>query len=422
MKDLTIESNGGNFQGTRFTGEDKNIEVQIFDSFEELSSRQEEWDQFVESTGGEIFLTYDWCRVWWKYYGRKREPRIFIFKKNNAIIGIMPFFKDKIWLGPFCLKFMKIIGTDYTFTTVSLPIIKEFVTEILRDFLKNINLRDECDIIHFGPLSGRFDNYERFFAACEHIVDKNCKILANNNEAQTYFKIEDSWDSQIASLSHEQRRAMRRKYERILKEGRSIECITAAEENFNKIFDEFVKLHQLHWESQRKSGHFGAWPNSYDFHHDVATIQLKRGRLRLVEIQLDGKIIGYNYGYKFGNTYYYLLFGRGSFENENKTDFVRIDFGEMVKRAIKENVKWFDTMRGRYEYKLHLGGELFPIRNIYIVSNRLKDRMRIACIRLLAKGLDLCYSKIWRSRIAPRVGIKVGPFWDKWIKSQTFSS
>ncbi|MCX5704160.1 MAG: GNAT family N-acetyltransferase [Candidatus Omnitrophica bacterium] len=394
-----------------------NIDIQIYESFDQVSKLQKEWDKFMESMGGEVFLTYDWCCIWWKYYGKKRDLRIFIFRCNGAILGVLPMFVEKIWVGPIYAKVMKIIGTDFTLTTASLPILKESMVEVIKLFLREVKMRGGCDIIHFGPISGRYEFFEDFIGACDHSKGKSWHIRTKNNDVQTYFKIADNWDDQIASLSHEQRRAMRRKYERILKEGRLIECIQASQDNFYQLFDGFVQMHQAHWQNQGKAGHFGAWPSSYEFHRDVAAIQLKHERLRLYEIKLDGSVIGYNYGYKFGDTYYYLLFGRGSFENESKTDFVRIDFGEMIKRAVKENVKWFDTMRGRYEYKLHLGGELFPIKNVYLISNNLFTRMRVTAFRLLAKGIDLCYSKIWRSRIVPRIRIKVGPFWGTWIKS-----
>ena len=39
-------------------------------SFDELQRLREPWDRLALKAGSEIFLTYDWCRIWWKYYGK----------------------------------------------------------------------------------------------------------------------------------------------------------------------------------------------------------------------------------------------------------------------------------------------------------------------------------------------------------------
>jgi CelD/BcsL family acetyltransferase involved in cellulose biosynthesis len=251
--------------------------------------------------------------------------------------------------------------------------------------------------------------------------EKQWTVISRESGPQTYFEIADSWELQLASLSHEQRRTMRRKYERILQTGKAVECVAATEQTLEHMFSEFVDCHQSNWERQGKPGHFGAWPGSRSFHKEVAAAQLKHGRLRLYEVRVDQAVIGYNYGYKFGDTYYYLLFGRKFADNDGKIDFVRIDFAEMVKRAAGEEVKWFDTMRGRYDYKLHLGGKLLPTRDLFIVSHRAGSRARMLSVRLLARSLRIGYAKVWRSWLAPRRGMTAQAFWDKWLECESFA-
>jgi CelD/BcsL family acetyltransferase involved in cellulose biosynthesis len=395
-------------------------EVQIFlyNSFEETLPLQKEWDTFMEEIGSDIFMSFDWCRVWWKYYGEGRDLAIFILKRKEQIVGIMPMFRETIWLGPFRLNIMKLLSTDFSIATITLPIKQHLLKEIIINILLYINKEFNVDIIQLGPLSSRNSLADNIIATCEKDIKKYWDIYLQETGVQTYFKIEKSWDEQVAQLSYEQRRAIRRKYERLLKQGQSIECVQAKADNVGILFDNFVEMHQSHWQRKQMPGHFGAWPKAQEFHKEMASVQLGLDRLRLYQIRVNGNIIGYNYGYKFGDTYYYILFGRREFEKEDKIDFVRVDFGEMVKRAINEDVRWFDTMRGRYEYKLHLGGVLLPIKNLYIRSNRLISKITVSGSRMVARGIDVGYSKIWRSRIAPRMGIKAGYFWRTWLKSQ----
>jgi hypothetical protein len=208
----------------------------------------------------------------------------------------------------------------------------------------------------------------------------------------------------------------------MLKEKKILVCVPAENGNFQELFNCFVKAHQEYWQKIGLAGHFGDWPESYEFHREVAITQLKRDRLRLYEIRLDGTVIGYNYGYKFGKTYDYFLFGRTLFDGSDKIDFVRIDYGEMVKRALKENVRWFNAMRGKYEYKLHIGGELYPVRSVIVRGGGLAKGIRVNLFRKMASITDIIYSKIWRRRIIPRLGLKQGYLWRHWIKTNALRS
>ena len=98
------------------------ITFQKFQNFEEAEPIKSEWDQFVEAQTADIFLTYDWCRIWWKYYGRKREPLLFVFRNNGQICGILPMFRGKIRLGPFSARVVKLMCTDYSPVSISIAV------------------------------------------------------------------------------------------------------------------------------------------------------------------------------------------------------------------------------------------------------------------------------------------------------------
>ena len=47
----------------------------------------------------------------------------------------------------------------------------------------------------------------------------------------------------------------------------------------------------------------------------------------------------------------------------------------------------------------------------------LPSRAKVAVFRCSAWMLDVWYSKIWRRRIAPRLGLKPGEFLGLWVRS-----
>jgi CelD/BcsL family acetyltransferase involved in cellulose biosynthesis len=408
---------GGHEPKGQSCSEDR-VMVETFHSFDVLLAMQQEWDDFMESVGAEVFLTFDWCRVWWNYYGKDRDLMVFIFRKKNALCGILPMFGDRIRLGLVSIKVLRIVGTDFTPVAVTIPIRQDSLSEVMRSLLLEIN-SNKChwDLLHFGPICGRYESFTILQEACK----KEFRIRATETEAHTYIRVAASWNDQLASLGKKQREEIRRKYERLIQKSESFECIDATEETFPQLFDEFVSTHQFHWNKLGRPGHYRAWPSAYDFHRALGAIQLRLGRLRFYQLTLNGNCIGYRYAYKFGDTYYCFLYARKEADQQNKIDFARIDFGEMVKRGLAERVKWLDLMRGEYPHKMQIGGQLFKIKNIYIYRNRLPSLLKVSLFRKLAQALNISYYKIWRTRIAPKVGSQQSPLWKLWIRTNTLS-
>jgi CelD/BcsL family acetyltransferase involved in cellulose biosynthesis len=399
------------------------IEIATYHSFDAIAPMQQEWDNFIEGIGGEIFLTFDWCRVWWKYYGKNRNLLIFVFRKGGTLCGIMPMFSEHIRLGPVAVKVLKLMCTDFTPVAVAIPIQKESMAEVVQCFLAEIGSNGaQWDIIHLGPICGRYGSLAELIEACSSWSKQGFIIKEGKSEVHTYIKLAGSWEEQLATLSKKNRGEMKRKYDRLIQKGVSLECVDASPDNLPHMFDDFVNTHQSHWNSLGRPGHFGAWPSSYEFHREIAETQLRMGRLRFYQLKLNGNCIGYRYAYKFGDTYYCFLYARTTVEQSEKIDFARIDFGEIVKRGINEKVKWLDLMRGEYLHKLQLGGQIFEIKNIYLYSNRWVGLLKVTIFRALAKVLDISYYKIWRARIAPRVRFKQGPLWQLWIRTSMLSS
>lgn len=393
-------------------------DLRVCCNFEELEDIQEEWDKFIESINGEIYLTYDWCRVWWKYYGKGRELQIFIFRNSNGICGVLPVFREKIWLGPFYINAVKIVGTDFTPITVTLPIEKDSMADIIQTFIDQLAQKWPWDVLHIGPICGRYQSFDDLVCAIGKSAVYKSDAKINPRDVQTYFSVANTWEEQVGNLVKSEQKNVKKKYHRLLERGIPVESVIATEQNLVQVFDEFVRIHQSYWQKFGQPGHFASWPLSYEFHKEVSGAQLKKARLRLHEILVDNKCIGISYRYKYGDTYYCYLYSR---EDSIKVDFKLIEFAECVKHAQGENIKYLDSMRGIYDYKLRMGGQLLQVKNVFVSPNKYSALIRVACFRTFASVLDICYSKLWRRRIGPRLKIKMGAFSRIWLRTNMLS-
>ncbi|MCK4627499.1 MAG: GNAT family N-acetyltransferase [Sedimentisphaerales bacterium] len=402
--------------------EQKTIQFEIFDSFDRLKSWQPEWDAFMESLNCEIFLTFDWCRLWWKYYGDGRQLRIFVFRHQSAIVGIVPVFFEKIWLGPVFIRAGKIIGMDFTLATFSPPIKKDFLQEVTQKFLGSLARDYRWDTFHFGPISGIFDNFDVLLRLCREYIGKGYNIRDHSNVVQTYFMLNESWDSEI---SKKQLRIIRQKYkalpEALEDKDAPIALRFASAQDCEQVFGRFCDMHKKHWQKLGKPGHFGDFPGAGQFHSEMAREQIKHNRLRLLEVKKSDYILGYKYAYKFGEYFVEFLDARLEAKELNRASLGTIVFCEQLKNSFEDGVRCIDSLRGKYEHKLRMGGKMFPINNIFISSRRFWPSIRIRVFYGSAWLLNMLYYNIWYRRIAPRLPFKRRPLWRIWLRSNMFA-
>lgn len=402
----------------------KKIRVEEYNDFGALASMQQEWDDFVESVGSDIFMTYDWCRVWWKYYGKNRDLRVFVFRSNSELVGIIPLFFERLWLGPILIRAAKIVGSDFTLARFSVPMHNKYITQVIQKFFELVS-EDDWDILRIGPIAGLYEHYDDLRNACEKSLSHSHLVLSKNSGVQTYFELADTWDQYLANLDRKERTKIRRHYRLAHKAAgdktASVVANCATGDNFEEMFAGFVQMHQEHWQKLNRLGHFGDWPFAQQFHHQLAEAQLKQDRLRLIQVTLGDWCLGYKYGYIFGDNYFDFLDARSDSKELATVGLGRIIYSEMIKKAIQKKAKWIDSMPGRYKHKLEMGGELFPTRNLYITPKKLTTIVRVRLFRLFARLLNLFYYRIWYHKVAPRLPLKRKDLWKIWIRTSGFA-
>ncbi len=400
---------------------EQTISFKVYTDFDSLREFGREWDNFVKDVGGEIFLTYDWCRLWWKYYGRKRELAIFVAYIGQTLCAILPCFREKLRIGPVSIRAVKFVASDYMPVAYTVPIKSQYLDRITGPFLEALAVHWPGWHVLHATICGRFNSLEALTAVLKKPLRNRYRCELAQSDVQTYFSISKDWETQVASLASKQRTNVRRTYREASSKGIEISSRLASPQTLQVMFDNFVDIHQKHWRGIGRSGHFGAWPLSRQFHREMAEIELPLDRLRLIEISFNGSPVGYEYLYRFGETYYWFLNARTDFDNP-RIDYKWIAFRSKIENALKDGVTTIDGMRGMYDYKVLMGGQVVPINDLFVYDRRFSVVFRVSLFRLVAKVVNICYYRVWRTRVAPRLGIKLGTFWDKWVRLSFLSA
>lgn len=396
---------------------DSPMTIKSFSSFDELSSLQEEWDGFVESVNGDVYLTFDWCRIWWEHYGEKRHLKVYLFHRDNRLVGVIPVFYEKLWIGPVWLKIAKIVGSDFTISMVNPPVKAEFAEAIFRYVIDSLVQKERCDAIWFGPISGKYEALQQFRIASQRHADVTL-FRDSVRSPYTTFLLPKTFDEYTQSLDKRQRGNLRRDLNLIDKSFQMTQDVIQNEANACSEFEKFVQMHTAQWESEGKLGHFHDWPHGVEFNTMLVIEQAKHGRLRLIRLLADGKVVSYQLCYAFGNRWYWRLPARLVGSDWDKYALGRIGLIREIEMAISEGVQEIEAGAGHYEYKTKLGGKEYPLYTILLVRKKMFCQWRAFLFLGLSRWLHFCYYRAWFNRLAPKLFFKRRRLWKLWIRTR----
>lgn len=392
------------------------VTCSVYHSFDEIRDLQPSWDSFVESVNGDIYLSFDWCRIWWQFYGKGNILRLLIAYRGTEIVGIIPIFIESLWLGPAWLKMAKIAVSDFTMVIVNPPVRSDCAAEVFNHFFDLIINKEGCDAVRIGPLGGQYETLQQL----RETISQHPKLMLFQDSARlpyTTFHLPKTFEEYIQSLDKRQRGNLRRDLNLINKSFKMSQDVIqgqAAADEFGK----FVQMHNQQWEAEGKLGHFKDWPHGEAFNAALVSEQAKQGRLKLLRLIADNQVVSYQLCFAFGKRWYWRLPARLVGPEWDKFALGRIGLINEIEIAIAEGVQEIEAGIGHYEYKVKLGGKEYPLYSIMLVRNTIFCRLRVHIFKQLSRALNYFYYRVWFHRVAPKLPFKRRHLWKLWIKSQ----
>jgi CelD/BcsL family acetyltransferase involved in cellulose biosynthesis len=384
-------------------------------SFAELAGIADEWDALVVRAGGEIYTSFDWCKTWWEFYGAGRTLEVALVRAGGRLVAVMPFFRETHWLGMLPLRVVRVVGCDHTVTTVGIAVEGGFERTAALEWAKLSG--GKWDAVIVGPLSGASERAEELARAFGEAAPGAKVENIGDLGPQTVFDLPGSFDAYLAGLSKTEKANYQKELRRLEREYRVETTVTTGEAEAAAAFERFMPLHQNMWEGKGKLGHFGDWPEGFEFHRKLIERLSAKGRAFFVELVAGGKVITSHYCFRLAGKAACFLSGREESEAHQRWSLGRIGLLDVIRYFIWEKCTLMDALRGYYEYKLRYGGRLVKIRSVRIRKSGLRAGAAWALYGLAAWVLHTAYYRVWFMRVAPRLGIS-GRLWKTWIRSR----
>jgi CelD/BcsL family acetyltransferase involved in cellulose biosynthesis len=379
--------------------------------FEDAVTIAPEWDALVERLDGSLYMTFNWCRVWWRHYGGGRELRLMVVRDGNELAGVLPFFVERLGLRFGRARVAKVVGSDHTNAMVDPPVEARLAPSAWRSAVERLVEQDGCDLVHVGPISGQSVQLD---------VIRELPGLIRDREtgSHTVFEMPDGFDAYLTSLSKNQRSNYRRNVNKLGKAFDFQVDVVSDGAGLEREFEAFVEMHQSQWKAAGNLGHFGDWPQSLEYNRDLVRTLAENGRVRLIRLLADGRVVSYYFCFESNGTYYWRLPARLVGEEWDRFALGRVGLLKMLEVAAAEEATAIEAGTGRYEYKEKLNAKSFPVHSVALSASGLASRCRARLAVAAGELLNLAYYRLWFARVAPRLGIPLRPLWRSWIRSR----
>lgn len=389
------------------------LRLQTFTSFDDAIAA--EWDALVAALDGSLYMTFAWCEVWWRHYGARRELRVIAVRSRDELVGVLPFFIDRLPTPLGRARVAKLVGSDSTLAVMQPLVQPNLASEAFALAIEQLFEDDHVDMVHVGPCSGTAAHVGALQAAASKL---DAGQIVRNRQAgsHTVFDMSDGFEAYLKNLSSHQRSNYRRKLKKLNNSFKLDLDVVQEGAALEREFEAFIEMHQAQWKAVNKLGHFDDWPGSREYSWDLVRTLVASDRVRLVRLLADDRVVAYYWCFVLGGTYYWRLSGRLFGQEWDQFALGRVGVVKMMELANSDRATAIEAGIGSYGYKENLNAQTHPLRSIAVRRNGLLPRLRALLTLAYGDFLDLAYYRVWYLRVAPRVKLLRRPLWRSWIR------
>jgi CelD/BcsL family acetyltransferase involved in cellulose biosynthesis len=325
--------------------------IERFSDFDSLQKYSKEWNELLfRSDINSPFLSFDWFYSWWQSFSRGFSLEILVCRDNRGnLCGIAPLMLDN--------KSLRFIAgrevTDYC-DFISTKEHRLFFFEELLTYIKaNYRELHDLDLINIrwgSPTLSLLPGLAGKYGFSFHLEEA---------EPAPVLELPSTYDEYILGLSRKNRHELRRKLRKMYSlEDIRTEKVTDVK-RLGSLVDEFIRLHK---KSSPEKRNFWEKPGMRDFFSRIVYRFSLKDWVELNILYSRDKIpaalLSFIYADKI---YFYNIAYSRAFSKYSPGIYL---FNDSIKRAITENKRAVDFLRGREKYKFSFGAKECKIHNL----------------------------------------------------------
>ena len=348
--------------------------IKIIQNINELESIESEWnDLFEESSGSNVFQSFDWNYIWLKHFLRKND-NIFIIavyndKENGKLEAIAPFFIRRFFLFLKSLMFISYDYSDYLDIIIRKNCDKEKIyVEIFNTVLLKNKFNKIADIIYLKQVS------KKTLSLISEYLQKIKKISLNFKESGScyYFNLPDNIEDYMKRFNSKQRYNILKRVEKAEDDNikySACSSVNTEQSLFEKYLNIFFELHQKRWQGKGKRGVFYN-DDIKSFFKELFISLFNKNRITLSTLKInDGNIIASAVCFDYADKKQIYLPGFDTAYSGYHPGIVLI-YND-IKESINKKYKELDFLKGGEEYKQRFGAIKRENYKLYLYKNKI---------------------------------------------------
>jgi CelD/BcsL family acetyltransferase involved in cellulose biosynthesis len=300
---------------------------------QDLEQLRSEWVRLGEASGN-IFSSWEWNSIWWSYFGNGRRLLTFAHRVDGRVAAIVPLYgwRERP------LRILRFLGHGHgdLLGPVS-PEDRKLAAEALRAALK----RSDFDVF-VGDWLLADERWSEQLGG---------RILRETGYPILRFEA-GTWDEFLAARTRSFRKDARGEIRRLEREHDVRFRMTDDPASLDSDLDTVFHLH-----GARFAGHEGCYfcGENEAFQREFAAAALERGWLRLWILEVDGRPVSTEYGFRFGDSHFAYQTGRDPAWDRSSVGSVL----EMhaIRLALEEGVAEYRFLQGNESYKYRYATE-----------------------------------------------------------------
>jgi CelD/BcsL family acetyltransferase involved in cellulose biosynthesis len=323
------------------------ISVREVRSAAELAELRGAWQELLESSPvRNVFATHEWMSTWWKHFGAGQRLLVLVLSRGREVVGIFPWWIGRTARAGGVFRKVGFLGTGLSdYLDVVLPAPTPQVFQAVLDYLERT--RGGWDFLDLREIPEGSATAQTL-AACIAERGRDVEILGDSK--CPYLPIESDWSTYAAArMGKHSRKHVRNRRKRLE---------VAGDVQIRVVEDlrDPAPLHRIAGMTERETDGGGgrrraifADPRSRAFFQEISTLFAERGWLHLAMLDVNGRTIGYDYGFVYDRKY--ALYFTGFDPAFSELSPGRVLIQEVLEGCFARRLQEVDFLRGVEPWK-----------------------------------------------------------------------
>ncbi len=356
------------------------LTVSVVDSFEALRSLRDDWDGLIDaSRSPSICLSWEWLHTWWEvFFDCGVGLQVLLVHEGDRVVGLAPFFLQKHRAFGFLpVRTLRFLGTG-----------EPEREEVASEYLDIVALRGWEEHVVKAVWAHLRDQRSWDQLVCNDVLEDSLVMTmlypsavgdrhrVSDEEVGIRYSVDlpPTWDAYLATLDKGSAKRLAYKRRKLERAGRVVERTVETPQEFERGFDELVRLHTARWTSRGAQGVFAS-SRFTAYHKRLALALLPRGILKMRLLSLDDVNVAVLYNFRYHGTEYFY---QGGFDVANAAKYSPGLLAHVyaIVDAIQCRLQRYDFMKGRtVSYKAEYGCLEQPMHEVRVFSRTLRGRL-----------------------------------------------